>query len=266
MVIARIGCRAMPAATVRLPLAAFWADNSDVVTAVLSIVLALLLATLVDRYFARRGHRLAEAVTRGHVTPVLDTRLRFVRRLIYASILLIGIAVAASQFTGISKLAASLLASGALAAAIIGFAARQTLANLVAGIMLAMTQPLRVGDWVTFEEHYGQVEDVRLNFTILRTLSETRIVIPNERLASGILRNDTLEADVVGLEVSIWLAPDTDLDRSLAAARAEAKSVTIAETTAEGIRVAVGGERVPPGDRARAEADLRERVLRRLRA
>ena len=52
-----------------------------------------------------------------------------------------------------------------LVAAIIGFAARQTLANAVAGIMLAITQPLRVGDWVTFEEQYGVVEDVRLNFT-----------------------------------------------------------------------------------------------------
>ena len=48
-------------------------------------------------------------------------------------------------------------------------AARQVLANSVAGIMLAVTQPLRVGDWVTFEENYGVVEDVRLNFTILRT-------------------------------------------------------------------------------------------------
>src|SRR4051812_40215912 len=141
MVIARIGCRAMPAATVRLPLAGFWADNSDVVTAVLSIVLALIVATLLDRYFARRGDKFAAAVSRGEVSPVLDTRLRFLRRLIYAGILLLGIAIALSQFTGLSKIAASVLASSVLAAAIIGFAARQTLANAVAGVMLAITQP-----------------------------------------------------------------------------------------------------------------------------
>ena len=129
---------------------------------------------------------------------MLDTRLRFLRRLIYASILLLGIAIAASQFTGISKLAASILASGALAAAIIGFASRQVLANVIAGIMLAITQPLRVGDWVTFEEQYGVVEDVRLNFTVLRTGSDERVVIPNERLAAGILRNDTLGSGSIG--------------------------------------------------------------------
>jgi small-conductance mechanosensitive channel len=262
MVIARIGCRAMPAATVRLSLAAFWADNSDVVTAVLSIVLALLLATLLDRYFARRGDKFAAAVSRGEVSPVLDTRLRFLRRLIYAVIVLIGIAIAASQFTGISKLAASILASGALAAAIIGFAARQTLANVVAGIMLAITQPLRVGDWVTFEDEYGVVDDVQLNYTVLRTASDQRVVIPNERLAAGILRNDTLGSDSVGLDVSVWLPPDADAGRALAAL---GEAASIAEITPEGVRISVSGDPVPPPQRGPRQAELRAESLQRLR-
>jgi len=247
--------------------AGFWADNNDVVAAVLSLALALVVATLLDRYFARRGHRLAAAVSRGEVSPVLDTRLRFLRRLIYATILLIGVAIAASQFTGISKLAASILASGALAAAIIGFAARQTLANVVAGIMLAITQPLRVGDWVTFEEHYGVVDDVRLNFTILRTASDQRVIIPNERLAAGILRNDTLGSDSIGLDVSIWLAPGADTDRALAAIEEETGSeATVAEITAEGVRITVGGDPVPPPQKGPRQAELRAQCLKRLRA
>ena len=252
----------MPAATVRLPLAGFWADNSDVVTAVLSIVLALIIATLLDRYFARRGHRLAEAVTRGDVSPVLDTRLRFLRRLIYASILLLGIAIAASQFTGISKLAASILASGALAAAIIGFASRQVLANVIAGIMLAITQPLRVGDWVTFEEQYGVVEDVRLNFTVLRTGSDERVVIPNERLAAGILRNDTIGSGSIGLDVSVWLPLEADTERALAVLGDEA---SIAEVTYEAVRIKIVGDPVPPPQKGPRQAELRAECLKRLR-
>src|SRR4051794_31876728 len=205
-----------------LVIADWVSDNGDVLKAIGTFLFWVLIAILVDRWFASRGRRLADRVLKGGISQQADTRLRFVRRLVWLAILLIGVLFALTQFAGVQRVAASLLASGALAAAIIGFAARQTLANLVAGIMLAISQPLRVGDWVTFEDHYGQVEDVRLNFTILRTLSETRIVIPNERLASGILRNDTLEADVVGLEVSIWLAPDEDLPRALAAMREEA--------------------------------------------
>jgi small-conductance mechanosensitive channel len=252
----------MPAATVRLPLAAFWADNSDVVTAVLSVVLALIVATLLDRYIARRGHNLAAAVTRGEVSAVLDTRLRFFRRLIYAGILLLGIAVAASQFTGISKLAASILASGALAAAIIGFAARQVLANVVAGIMLAITQPLRVGDWVTFEDNYGVVDDVRLNFTVLRTGSDVRVVIPNERLAAGILRNDTLDSDAIGLDVSVWLPPEADAGRAL---EVLGDNASIDEVTHEGVRIKVTGDPVPPPQKGPRQAELRAECLKRLR-
>ena len=129
------------------------------------------------------------------------------RRFIYAVILLIGLALALSQFSGINRIAASLLASGVVAAAIIGFAARQTLANFVAGVMLAITQPIRVGDWVEFDDNYGVVEDVRLNYTILRAAGEQRILIPNERLASGVMKNDTLTVDAVGLEVDVWIPP-----------------------------------------------------------
>jgi small-conductance mechanosensitive channel len=267
MVTARIGCRAMPAATVRLPVADFWADNSDWVTAALAILLAFVAATVLDRYFARRGHKLAAAVSRGEVSPVLDTRLRFFRRLIYAGILLLGLAIALSQFTGLSKLAASLLASGALVAAIVGFAARQVLANSVAGVMLAVTQPLRVGDWVTFEDHYGVVEDVRLNFTILRTPFDQRVIVPNERLAAGILRNDTLGSESIGLEVWIWLPPDADVERALAALESETGSeATVAEVTPDGVRVSVGGDPVPPPQKGPRQAELRAQCLRRLRS
>ena len=129
------------------------------------------------------------------------------RRLLYAVIILLGVAIALSNFDGVNEIARSLLASGAIAAAILGFAARQTLANFVAGVMLAVTQPLRVGDWVYVEDQYGVVDDIRLTYTYLHTLGGQTVVIPNEKLASGILRNDTLGEGAVGIEVWIWLPP-----------------------------------------------------------
>ena len=151
-----------------------------------------------DRVRARPDLRLARAPDRQggrrrrEVTPETATRLRFMRRLLYAVIILLGVAIALSNFDGVNQVARSLLASGAIAAAILGFAARQTLANFVAGVMLAVTQPLRVGDWVYVEDQYGVVDDIRLTYTYLHTLGGQTVVIPNEKLASGILRNDTL--------------------------------------------------------------------------
>jgi small-conductance mechanosensitive channel len=247
-------------------LASLLKEDGDWRIAVVALVVALLLAFVVDRAFSRRAGRLADAVTRGHVSRETATRLRFVRRVIYAVILLIGVGIALSQFRGVDQIATSLLASGVVAAAVIGFAARQTLANFVAGVMLAITQPLRVGDWITFEDHHGVVEDVRLNYTILRT-GETRVVIPNERLAAGILQNDTLRVDAIGLDVAVWLPPAADAERAAALLRDESGGdVAVAETVPWGVRLTVGGVQVPAPERGAAEADLRARCHARLRA
>jgi small-conductance mechanosensitive channel len=232
-----------------------------------SLVLAVILATLLDRALAHRGQQVASAVVRGELSAATDTRLRFIRRLVYAAIIVIGVAVALAQFDGINRLAASLLASGAIAAAILGFAARQTLANFVAGIMLAVTQPLRVGDWVFVEEQYGVVDDIRLTYTYLRTPGGQQIVIPNEKLASGILRNDTLGEGAVGLDVHIWLPATADVAHAVRVLEEETgQIVTVAETAIEGVRLAVGGERVAPAERAPREAALRLQCLDRLRS
>ena len=88
-----------------------------------------------------------------------------------------------------------------------------------------------------------------------------------ERLAIGILRNDTLESDAVGLDVSLWLPAGADVPRALDVLREETgQSVSVSEAGVEGTRLAVGGERVPPPERAKHEAELREQCLRRLRA
>lgn len=238
----------------------------QIVAAISAVLVAVAIAFVVDRVLSRSGRDLAEVAFRGDLTPEAATRLRFVRRLLFACIVAAGVAIALSQFRGVSRVAASLLASGAIAAAVIGFAARQTLANLVAGIMLAITQPLRVGDWVTFDDEYGEVEDVRLNYTILRTPGEQRIVIPNERLVTGVLRNETLVTNHVGLDVTLWLPPTADAGRAVTVLEQETGSpVAIAEQVPWGTRLGVGGEACAPPERPAQEAELRLRCLNRLR-
>ena len=246
----------------------FFSDHKNELTALLTVVGTIVLAIVVDRALLHRGHKLAAAVVRDELTPVLDTRLRFLRRLITLSIVVIGLLLALSQFGGLSRLAAGLLASSALFAAIIGFAARQTLANLIAGVMLTITQPLRIGDRVTIEHETGTVEDVRLNYTVVRGGDGGRIFVPNERLASGILHNDTIVEPLVGLEVELWLPQAVDADTALAAlAKLDGTPIArIAEVAADGVRFTVARGAIPPGDRPARESELRADALRALRS
>jgi small conductance mechanosensitive channel len=253
----------MPA-DVATPLASFLSDQEDVITAIVSFAVALLLAALVDRALSRRGRALRNRLD---LTPEAGTRLRFLRRAIVAVIVLIGAFIALSQFDTLDRIATSVLASGALAAAVLGFSARQTLANVVAGVLLAVTQPLRIGDEVTFEGESGVVEDVRLTYTFLRTGAGARVIIPNERLAAGILRNDTIFEPVVATEVSLWLAADADANAAVEAIEAAAPgaTATIAEVAVEGTRLAVSGPLADPHTKGARENELRAAAFEAVR-
>ena len=92
-------------------------------------------------------------------------------------------------------------------------------------------------------------------------------MIPNERLAGGILRNDTLVVEHVGLDVAVWVPAEADAERAVRALEEETGAgVSVAEAVPWGVRLSVGGDPVPPPERAAREADLRARCLKRLRA
>src|SRR3954454_11123244 len=158
--------------------ASFVTEHQHQITALATVIVAVALAELVDRMLARRGRRVQEAFS---LSPVADTRLRLIRRLVFATIVVLGLGFALIQFPSVKRVATGVLASSAVLGLVVGFAARQTLANGVAGILLAITQPIRIGDLVTFEGETGVVEDVRLTYTYVRADDGRRFVIPNER-------------------------------------------------------------------------------------
>ena len=224
-----------------------------------TVLLVGALIYAVDRAFRRR---------RPHLDPTLDTRLRFVRRLVEAALLVVGIAIAISQFTALDRLAASILASGAIAAAAVGFAARQVLANVVAGVMLAVTQPIRIGDLVTLDDHSGVVEDIRLTYTFLRTGDDARLIVPNERLAGSVLRNDSIVTDTVTVEVTVWIPHEVDEQRAIEVIEGlvEGADAGVAEVDSEGVMLNVSAPPVGVRERAKRQAEVRGQALAALRS
>jgi small-conductance mechanosensitive channel len=72
---------------------------------------------------------------------------------------------------------------------IIGFAAQNTISNVIAGVLIAVTQPIRIGDRVGFEEREGRVTDITLSYTFIDPGDGSRFVIPNQLLVEGIVHN-----------------------------------------------------------------------------
>src|SRR3954465_4874451 len=196
--------------------ASFVTEHRNQITAIATVLAAVLLAQLIDRMLARRGSRVQETFG---LSPVADTRLRLIRRLVFATIVVLGLGFALIQFPSVKRVATGVLASSAVLGLVVGFAARQTLANGVAGILLAITQPIRIGDLVTFEGATGTVEDIRLTYTYVRTDDGTRVVIPNERLAQNTVHNHSILDPSLRVSVSVWVERDVDPIRALAVLR-----------------------------------------------
>lgn len=94
-----------------------------------------------------------------------------------------------SQFTELKRLATGVLASTAVIGLIVGFAAQHTIANMVAGIQLAVSQPFRIGDRIGFEETAGRVTDITLSYTYVDPGDGSAVVIPNQLLVEGVVHN-----------------------------------------------------------------------------
>ena len=108
-------------------------------------------------------------------------------------IFLVIAALALSQFTELKRLAAGILASTAVLGLIVGFAAQHTIANMVAGVQIAVSQPIRIGDRISFEEVEGRVTDITLSYTYVDPGDRSSVVIPNQLLVEGIVHNHSTE-------------------------------------------------------------------------
>src|SRR5215475_1874618 len=134
---------------------------------------------------------MSPAVSQVSVSRSTKTRLRILRRLLALIVILILVAIGLSQFTELKRLAAGILASTAVLGLIVGFAAQHTIGNMVAGVQLAVTQPIRIGDRILFEEVDGRVTDMTLSYTYVSPGDDSSIVIPNQMLVEGVVHNES---------------------------------------------------------------------------
>ncbi|MCR9100647.1 MAG: mechanosensitive ion channel family protein [bacterium] len=106
------------------------------------------------------------------------TMISVARKVIAFVVIVLGIGAVVSQFPSLQNLGLSLFASAGIATVILGIAAQATLGNIIAGLQIAFTKPVRIGDWVLFEGEYGTVEDIRFTYLVINTWDKRRVVVP----------------------------------------------------------------------------------------
>jgi small-conductance mechanosensitive channel len=230
---------------------------------------------ITDMVMSRYGRRWSERLP---VTDraMLETRYRLIRRIALAVVLFLGIGAVLFNIPSTKAYAQKVFASSAVLGLAVGFAARSTLANFVAGVMIAVNQPVRLGDRVQVGDADGLVEDIGLTYPRIRTTDNRRVLIPNEELANSRVTNHTL-IDAVSLaqvRVTVPLAADPTRVRdvlaelpSVAPGRLGTKpdpGVTVVELNELGAVYSIAVWTCDPATAAATAGWLRDRVLTRL--
>jgi small-conductance mechanosensitive channel len=156
----------------------------------------------------------------------------------------------------VRAVAGGLLASSAVLGIVVGFASQRTLGNFVAGLLIAFTQPLRLGDTVVVENTEGIVEEIGLIYTFVRTENGDRLVIPNERLVSDTIRNSTIRSREKVAEISLQVPLGRDLGTVVDRLRTLADDADVFVDDLSGNATVV--VRAPAPDEAAAEKLTRE--------
>lgn len=161
------------------------------VTAAVWLAIVVVLRMLLNKAFDRYERRLAE--TDPAVAARRRTTFGFLLRVAVAVVAIIGTWSVLSIFPATQQVASAFLGSAAVLAVIAGLALTTPLGNLGSGVLLAFTQPVRLGDRITVNEHTGIVDEISLSYTALATDEGRRIFVPNTTMVSTILVNRSVD-------------------------------------------------------------------------
>jgi small-conductance mechanosensitive channel len=127
------------------------------------------------------------------------TQLKFFKRIVQIGVGVIAFALILMQFTKVRQLGTTLLASAGVIGIILGFAAQKTLSTFIAGLQIAIAQPIRIDDVLIVENEWGRVEEITLTYVVLKIWDLRRLILPITYFIEKPFQNWTrTSADLLG--------------------------------------------------------------------
>lgn len=167
---------------VAIPFTSELPGQSAIRSAVLILVIILfawLLVRIVDVAQQVLTRELADNANQDQLRARrLETQFLILRRFIDVVIVVLAAAAILLQFEGFRQFGRGLLASAGIASIVLGLAAQKTLGNLIAGVQIAITQPIRLDDVVVVEGEWGRIEEITLAYVVVRIWDDRRLILP----------------------------------------------------------------------------------------
>lgn len=139
------------------------------------------------------------------------TRIAILSRSVSFIIVFITVALMLLSIPGVRNVGVTLITSAGLAALAVGAAAQPALKSLIAGIQMALTEPIRIDDHVVIEGEAGRVEDIRMTYVVIRTGDERRLIVPTAKFLETTFQNWTRVGNGITGSVVLPVQPGTQI-------------------------------------------------------
>ncbi len=143
----------------------------------------------------------------------IQTQTRVLSRVVMGAIILLGAALALMTFPAVRQVGATLLASAGIAGLVAGIAARPVFGNLIAGLQIALAQPIRLDDVVIVEGEWGRIEEITSTYVVVRIWDERRMVVPLSWFIENPFQNWTRRSAQMLGTAFLWLDYRTPMEQ-----------------------------------------------------
>ena len=204
------------------------------------IVVTIIVATLVGKILKKALAKSAESADTNLTT------LKFLGHSVSVIIYMVGFSLAISMIEFLKPLATSIVAGAGILAIAVGFAAQQTLGNIISGLFIVISKPFQINDRISLDDGLGLrgiVEDITLRHTVIRNFENQRIIIPNSIISNQVLINSDFSDRRICRFIDIGISYESDIDL--------AREIMIDEITNHPLNIDI-----------RTEDDIKEKKLR----
>lgn len=202
------------------------------------IVLVAFILTRVVNYLLSRWNKTIEAKEAKEsrlATAGGRTRFEVLRRIAHSLIYFLAVMFILLEIPQVRAIGTTLLATAGVVGIVVGLAGQATLSNIIAGITIAFSQPVRLNDAVIYEGDWGWIEEITLMHTIIRTWDNRRLVVPNNVLNSTVIQNWTIKDEWLLGTVAMYVDYACDVEQ----VRKWVKEIVDSSAFSTGERIAI---------------------------
>lgn len=181
------------------------------------VPITILIILIILRVALRFNDKLFEKITINIKNSNASSNITYVPFLRHAvkAILYFITAIAITQnIPGFNSVASALLASTGVLTVVIGFASQEAMSNIVSGIMILAFRPFSIGDLINYNGTVGTVEEISLRHTIIKTLENKRLIVPNSSMNSNVVENANFNESKICVFLEIGISYESSIDKA----------------------------------------------------